>query len=214
MLLACLMGQTSPPDEIIVADGGSSDRTVACARDAGAQIIEGPMGRGAQLRAAAHASSGSHLLFLHADSMPDGADFLESLQNLPCPATFRLHLLPSSPLRRVYDRMTHLPYRGFAFGDRGLFMDRQTYLASGGYRAIPLFEDLDLVYRLPKLHYSHRIMRTSARRFDAVGTLTQQVRNTMLWIAYQIGVPPRYLAHFYPPAGTKRTVQTPKAPKP
>jgi hypothetical protein len=105
--------------------------------------------------------------------------------------------------------MTYLPYRGFAFGDRGLFVDRPSYAASGGYRAIPLFEDLDLIYRLPRLHFAHQVMRTSARRFDAVGTLKQQLRNTLLWIAYHLGVPPHRLARFYPANDAAQSAQAP-----
>ena len=43
---------TSPTvREVIVADGGSSDETVACAGSAGARVIAAPRGRGGQLAA-------------------------------------------------------------------------------------------------------------------------------------------------------------------
>ena len=48
--------------ELVVSDGGSSDRTAAIARDAGALVVAGPAGRGAQLAAGAKASSGDWLL--------------------------------------------------------------------------------------------------------------------------------------------------------
>src|SRR6266567_1400928 len=53
--------------EIIVADGGSRDDSVAIARAAGARIVTAPRGRGTQLAAGAAAASGDWLLFLHAD---------------------------------------------------------------------------------------------------------------------------------------------------
>ena len=53
--------------EIIIADGRSSDETLACAGSAGARIVAAPRGRGSQLAAAAAVASGDWLLFLHAD---------------------------------------------------------------------------------------------------------------------------------------------------
>src|SRR5207249_2555425 len=53
--------------EIIVADGGSQDETVAVANAAGARVIAAERGRGQQLAAGAAAATGEWLLFLHAD---------------------------------------------------------------------------------------------------------------------------------------------------
>src|SRR4051812_24744582 len=55
-------------DEVIVADGGSADGTVAVARALGAQVVEGPPGRGGQLNRGAAAARADVLLFLHADT--------------------------------------------------------------------------------------------------------------------------------------------------
>ena len=63
--------------EVIVADGGSDDRTAALARPRCDQIVAAPRGRGAQMNAGAAAARGEVLLFLHADTrLPDGADQL------------------------------------------------------------------------------------------------------------------------------------------
>ncbi|MDP8994084.1 MAG: glycosyltransferase, partial [Pseudomonadota bacterium] len=43
-------------DEIVVADGGSSDATAAVAESAGARVVRAPKGRGTQLRAGAAAA--------------------------------------------------------------------------------------------------------------------------------------------------------------
>jgi glycosyltransferase involved in cell wall biosynthesis len=54
-------------DEVIVADGGSEDRTVELAEAAGARVVLAPRGRGTQQNAGAAAASGDVLCFLHAD---------------------------------------------------------------------------------------------------------------------------------------------------
>ena len=53
-------------DEIIVADGGSVDRTVELA-SAHATVIHSDPGRGMQMNAGARIATGDLLLFLHAD---------------------------------------------------------------------------------------------------------------------------------------------------
>src|SRR4051812_40973076 len=55
-------------DEIVVADGGSSDGTAHLATSLGARVIEAPRGRGPQLAAGIAAARGPWLLLLHADT--------------------------------------------------------------------------------------------------------------------------------------------------
>jgi glycosyltransferase involved in cell wall biosynthesis len=59
--------------ELVVADGGSRDRTVAVARALGARVVACPAGRGGQLNRGAAATTAEILLFLHADTtLPEG----------------------------------------------------------------------------------------------------------------------------------------------
>src|SRR5215467_7008725 len=63
--------------EVVVADGGSSDRTIVLARPLADIVIAAPRGRGTQMNAGAAASHGDVLLFLHADTrLPPEADAL------------------------------------------------------------------------------------------------------------------------------------------
>ncbi len=74
-LLEALKNQTRPPDEIIVADAGSTDGTVELAQARGARIIPGGM-PGPGRNAGARAARGDLLLFLDADVVPP-PDFIE-----------------------------------------------------------------------------------------------------------------------------------------
>jgi glycosyltransferase involved in cell wall biosynthesis len=55
--------------EVIVSDGGSSDDSRAIADPLTDLILEGAIGRSAQMNAAAKVARGDWLLFLHADSV-------------------------------------------------------------------------------------------------------------------------------------------------
>ncbi|MCZ6727417.1 MAG: glycosyltransferase, partial [Acidobacteria bacterium] len=66
---ACIANARSVADEVIVSDGGSSDGSPELAREAGARVVKGSAGRGAQLNRGAAAADGDVLLFLHADTV-------------------------------------------------------------------------------------------------------------------------------------------------
>src|SRR5258708_19761786 len=72
--LACLAQQCTHYEcELLIVDGGSSDRTVEIARRYG-NVITSPRGRATQMNAGAAVASGDVLMFLHADTLlPDDA---------------------------------------------------------------------------------------------------------------------------------------------
>ncbi len=55
--------------EVVVADAGSTDRTLELAEEAGCRVVASEKGRGGQLRAGAAAAKADWLLFLHADTV-------------------------------------------------------------------------------------------------------------------------------------------------
>ena len=57
--------------QVVIVDGGSSDRTLRIAEDSGADIVRSEPGRGRQLRAGTEAARFPWLLFIHADTVLD-----------------------------------------------------------------------------------------------------------------------------------------------
>jgi rSAM/selenodomain-associated transferase 2 len=194
----------SGPAEVIVADGGSSDGTVALARRMGATVVTAERGRARQMNRGAEQARGDALLFLHADTLlPAGAlgAVRYALADPTVDAgTFRLRFDRPSPLLRLYARFTHLPWIRLCFGDRGLFVRCAAFDALDGYPDWPLFEDLELARRLADrggFRFLRLAVTTSARRFERNGTLTQQLRNAYLWLHYCLGTRPERVAHLY-----------------
>ena len=193
----------SPPFEVIVVDGGSEDETVSLA-EPHARVLQVSRGRARQMNAGAAVASGQALVFLHADTrLPEGA--LDAVRNaLAEPdvvgGCFRLRFDRSSPLLRLYEAFTRLPWHRIAFGDRALFA-RSDAVDVPPFADMPAFEDLDFVKRLRRrgrLAFLPLATRTAARRFEAHGALRQQLRNALLWSGYHLGLSPDTLARFYP----------------
>lgn len=192
------------PTEIIVADGGSTDDTMERAQSH-AQVIEAPRGRARQMNRGAEEASGEVYFFLHADSRPPEqglAAIRDTLSNPRVEAgAFRLSFDRNTPLLRFYSWCTQWPWIYICFGDRGLFVRRHTFELIGGYPDWPIFEDLEMARRLHErggFRFMTQAVTTSARRFERVGALRQQLRNARLWLHYVTGTDPESVAHLYP----------------
>ena len=193
--------------QVIVADGGSTDDTVAIAEAAGCDVVVTEAGRGKQLRAGASAAKANWLLFLHADTAlaPGWAAEAERFMALPQArkraAAFRLAFDDnSSQARRVVfwarlrARVMKLPY-----GDQGLLISRLLYDALGGYPDLPLMEDVELVRRIgrKRLVLLRSEAVTSAEKYRRDGWDKRPWRNLSLMARYLMGADPSELAKAY-----------------
>jgi rSAM/selenodomain-associated transferase 2 len=193
--------------EVLAVDGGSIDATCALAGTAGARVIASPRGRGAQLRLGGEAAAGKWLLFLHADTAlaPGWADEVRRFIAGPAAeaqaAAFRFALDDAGPGARRLERLVAWRCRWLAlpYGDQGLLLSRALYDAVGGFRALPLMEDVDLVRRLGRrrLCFLETPAVTSAARYRRSGYLGRSLRNAACLVLYLLGVPPAAVARLY-----------------
>ena len=193
--------------EIIVADGGSGDATLAIAQAAGARVIAAPRGRGGQLAAGAAAASGDWLLFLHADCrLAAGweetvAGFIAAPDAAERAGYFAFALDDRSPAARRLERIVAWRCRmlGLPYGDQGLLIARAFYQAVGGFAALPLMEDVDLVRRLGRRRLAPigTPAYASAWRYRQGGYIRRPLRNLLCLSLYFAGLPARHIARLY-----------------
>jgi rSAM/selenodomain-associated transferase 2 len=189
--------------EIIVVDGGSTDRTVELIKSR-ALVITSHRGRAVQMNAGARNASGDAFLFLHADSClhPDALIHLrEALADSRIAGgTFTLRFDSERLMLKFYAAFTRMRFRYFHYGDQGIFVKKATFEQLGGYKEMPLMEDVDFLSRLRKKGRVILInlpVTTSARRFLKRGPVQQQLLNIFLVACYVLGVKPSTLSRLY-----------------
>lgn len=205
--LSATLASLEGADELIVSDGGSNDGTRGIAIGFRTKIITTSSGRGSQLAAGADQASGDWLLFLHADTTlergwkPVVDRYVGDPANQSRAATFRFALDDGSAEARWLERMVAWRSETLAlpYGDQGLLINRDFYRSLGGFRALPLMEDVDLVRRIGRrrLVMLPVAARTSAARWRAEGWAARSLRNMTCLSLYFLGVPPRLLLRFY-----------------
>ena len=202
--LANLAGD--PSLEIVVADGGSTDDTVALARAAGCRVIGGPRGRGRQLNAGVAAPTAELLLFLHADTrLPPrfGESVEQTLARREVAlGAFSLAIDSDAPSLALLARLATLRSRWFSlpYGDQALFTTRARFGQVGGFPEIEIMEDFVFVRRMRRVG---RIVTlpgratTSARRWHNLGVAKTTLINQVIVCGYAAGVKPARLARWY-----------------
>jgi rSAM/selenodomain-associated transferase 2 len=202
-LLSQLAGQTDIELEIIVADGGSNDQTLAIAQAAGAKTCQCEPNRGAQMNAGARLATAEWLLFLHADSQLSQPQQLQHalqlMQQQPanelCAGHFPLQFSdrPADEKRwRVLEYKTTLNLPLTISGDQGCLLSKQNFLALGGFQTtLPFLEDQMLAASIQQrgrwLSLPHALL-TSARRFQRQGFRGRYLLMTLIMVAYQCGL--------------------------
>lgn len=194
--------------EVVVADGGSQDETARIAEAAGARVLEAPRGRGAQLAQGAAAARGDWLLFLHADTVLEESWTEETRAFLGETGragvfTLAFDAKGLAPRLVAAGAMARTRLLGSPYGDQGLLIARALYEGIGGFRPLPLFEDVDIVERLTKakgrraLHVFRSRALTSAARYERDGYMRRVLKNALCLALYRFGASPARIAEIY-----------------
>ncbi len=196
--------------EIIVADGGSTDRTVEIARRFRATVVESPPGRARQMNVAARIARGRVLLFLHGDtcirrqtSIPLIARIFTCLSDpRMIGGYFRFrtdhHGLYFRLLEKIVclrNQFFHMPY-----GDQAIFIRRDVFEAIGGYPDVPIAEDILLAKAMQRRGRLCRLPHdaiTSARRWRAIGPVKNTLLNMAILAGLTLDLPESWLKQLY-----------------
>jgi rSAM/selenodomain-associated transferase 2 len=217
-VLASLESQgDDPPFEVVLADGGSIDGTVARfqaatgsypSRQRKARFLACPQaGRAVQMNMGARAATGKALLFLHADTLlPPGA-IRAVVQALADPGVvgggFRHAFIERGVILKLISFWASWRSRlaGIHLGDQAMFVRRDSFDAAGGFPDVPLFEDLRLSRALREQGRVITLtlsVATSARRLREAGALRMGLRFAWLQVRHAFGADPARLKNEYP----------------
>jgi hypothetical protein len=116
-------------------------------------------------------------------------------------AYFAFALDDPSPEARRLERLVAWRCRALAlpYGDQGLLVSRALYDAAGGFRPLPLMEDVDFVRRLGRRRLAALppAAVTSAERWRREGWRRRSARNLACLSLWFLGVPPGAIKRLY-----------------
>jgi rSAM/selenodomain-associated transferase 2 len=196
------------PVEIIVVDCDPEESTIQKISSGDAVTLRSRPGRGAQMNRGAAEARGEIFVFLHADTrLPENAFTLinKALEKSGCAGgafdlgidSRRFLMLLTARCASLKHRITRVPY-----GDQAIFIRAGFFREIGGYKEVPIFEDVELMRRIKKLGKKITILnrrtKTSPRKWEKDGAFYAIVRNWTLQALYLMGASPEFLAkHYY-----------------
>ncbi len=190
--------------ELIIVDGGSSDKTVLIAKKYG-QVISAERGRARQSNAGAGAASGDILLFLHADVWLDSGA-IEGVETAIAAGyiggAFKQRIEGEHPLYRLIERAADFRAKWLRifYGDGGIFIGRSHFDRIGGFPNIPIMEEVELSRKLRRHGEATLVepmIHISPRRWQKNGIIRTTLINWLITLLYLLRVPPNHLAKLY-----------------
>jgi rSAM/selenodomain-associated transferase 2 len=207
-LIECLnQFDTQKNVETIIVDGAVEKDTLAAIHSNNVAKISSETGRAKQMNAGASVAKGEILIFLHADTelppraLKKVAFLLERGDHVG--GAFDLGIKSDEFIFKVIGTLSSLRSRlnRIPFGDQAIFIRREFFKKIGGYKEIPLMEDVELMRRIKKsgnkIRIFHERAMTSPRRWEKEGVIYCTLRNWTLQILYFLGVSPHKLIRFY-----------------
>ncbi len=202
--------------EIIVVDGSPERDTLDAIRNKQVVKMTAETGRARQMNAGAIVAKGDILIFLHADTElpPTAFAGIASVmgQDRYIGGAFQLGIQSEKLVYKALTWWVSIRCRitGIPYGDQAIFITKDYFNKIGGYREIPLMEDVELMRRIKKQRDRICLLpdcvMTSPRRWEEEGFIYVNLRNTLLLILYLLGAAPERLARFYKSGKTKHAM--------
>jgi rSAM/selenodomain-associated transferase 2 len=195
-----------PDVELLVVDGGSTDRTAQIAQRFTPYVFITAANRAEQMNLGARHATGDILLFLRADSflMPGALDEIQRriIGDGAVGGAFDFEIDSSRWFSRFVARISSRRARALKLphGDQGIFVWRQVFEVLGGFPRIPIMEDIGFACRLRRagrVTFLRSGLITSSQRWSANGVLKTACVNWWLTLLFFLRVPPRHLRRIH-----------------
>jgi rSAM/selenodomain-associated transferase 2 len=193
--------------EIIIVDGDPEGLTLKAISHDDVRQLSSSRGRWIQMNEGAKNAKGNMLLFLHADTelpldaMRLIATAMEDKQYVA--GAFDLGIKSERFVFRAIEYVASLRSRvtRIPFGDQAIFMRKDYFDEIGGYKDMPIMEDVEVMERIKKrgdkIFVIPQKVHTSSRRWEREGILRCTLRNWLLQILYLLHISPRRFSRFY-----------------
>lgn len=189
--------------DITVVDGGSTDGTAEKLSEQ-FNVVSSKKGRSNQMNTGAAVANGTWIMFVHADTeiSPGHIEAAVSHGAMNKWGRFNIKLSGKSFSFRVIERFINWRSKatGVATGDQCIFVRKKVFDQVGGFKDLPLMEDVDLSKRLKKLGKPaclSKTVTTSSRRWEENGVLNTVLLMWKLRYLFWRGVPAEELAKMY-----------------
>ena len=202
-------GYSSSVVEIIICCVEEENRAVYESDNSKVKTVISGKGRGIQMNTGAKDAQGDVLLFLHADCiLPDEAfNMIKSAlsDTKIAGGAFSLRIEKKHPFLTVVSALTNLRSRlnRIPYGDQAIFIRKDIFYKIGGYKEIPIMEDVEFMRRMRNSRLKIIILKdkvsVSARRWEKEGIFYTTFRNRFLSLLYTLGVKPKKLVKYYRP---------------
>jgi len=194
--------------EVWVADGGSTDRTMEFACQAGALVCCGDAGRAVQQNNAAAQATTVILCFLHADNRLDSSALQQAARYFSEDETnrwscFHQNIEASGIAYSLlqWGNAWRARWSGRVYGDQAITITRELFEFVGGFPKVDLMEDVLLSKMLRRQGLRPCVLagpvNISARRWIKKGIIRQTLSNWWLLLRLRLGAKPNQLAKLY-----------------
>ncbi len=198
-------GQDKNLVEIIVSDGGSTDQTVAIAKQAGANAMISPKkGRAAQMNYGASLAKGEILYFIHADNFPPPTffdDIHKAIGEGYDLGRYRTRFNSNRIALKFNAFFTRFDLFMCYGGDQTLFVKRDFFMLIGGFNdSMLIMEDYEIITRARQTGRYKIIQKptlVSARKYDSNSWFTVQWANYTIIKMYKKGATQSQMAAKY-----------------